>query len=109
MAAGAGKGIASAAVSGGCYQIFVRWSAGLYNLSPGFTSKASYHASILVIGPLVRYSPGECGSVTISCAAVLGSVLLRQTCAQLRKNRCLGVNPSLFLPSLNSLVLLKAS
>ena len=41
------------------YQILIRSSGFLYSLSPGFTSKALYQASIFTGAPIVRYWLGE--------------------------------------------------
>jgi hypothetical protein len=41
------------------YQILIRSSGFLYNLSPGFTSKALYQASMFTGAPIVRYWLGE--------------------------------------------------
>ena len=65
--------------SGYNYQTFVLSSGFLYILSPGCTLKAAYHASILVIGALVRYCSGECGSVNKRWAAASGRCELLQT------------------------------
>jgi hypothetical protein len=69
------------------YQILILLSFDLYILSPSFILNASYHSSILVIGALHLYMPGEWGSVRISCAEVSGKILALQTCAQLKKKR----------------------
>ena len=37
------------------YQILIRSSGLRYNLSPGFTSNALYHASMFTGAPMVRY------------------------------------------------------
>src|SRR3569833_2993662 len=91
------------------YLTFVLSSGFLYILSPGLTLNALYHASILVIGALVRYCSGECGSVRMRCAAASGRCELLQTCAHERKKRWSGVNPSIFLSEWPSLVFLKAA
>jgi len=41
------------------YQILIRSSGFLYNLSPGFTPNAVYQASIFTGAPIVRYWLGE--------------------------------------------------
>ncbi len=45
------------------YQILIRSSGFLYNLSPGFTLNALYQASMFTGVPMVRNCAGECGSV----------------------------------------------
>src|SRR4029077_341250 len=43
------------------YQSLTRLSGGRYIASPGFTLNASYHASMLRVGPSTRKCGGLCG------------------------------------------------
>src|SRR3954467_1387666 len=89
------------------YQILTLFSGATYNLSPGCTLNAVYHASTFTTAPLARYMPGECGSVKINWASVSGKVLPLHICAHAKKKRCDGVKPSIFFSSLNCFVLVK--
>src|ERR1700761_4167443 len=91
------------------YQTLALSASGRYSLSVGFTLKALYHASILLGGTLQRRLLGECGSVFRRAASSSGRVLARHTCAQLRKKRWSGVNPSILSLLCPCLVFLNAS
>ena len=56
------------------YQSDKRWFLGINNLSPSFTPKASYQASICGRAPFTRHLPSACGSafvrLRISCSVM---------------------------------------
>ena len=62
-------------------------------MSPGRTSNALYHASILRTGPFTRNCGGECGSLAIRLRISSLRQVTRHACAQPRKTRCLPVKP----------------
>src|SRR5690606_10441008 len=83
-------------VHDGYYQILIRSSFALYKRSPGLVSKASWNPSILIIGAKALYCAGECGSVFTWLTTNSSVVFVRQIVAHDKKNRCSGVNPSIF-------------
>src|ERR1700759_1450805 len=61
---------------------------------PGLQPKALAKSELFCNVPLVRYSPGECGSVLASSNELSGVEFWHHTWAKPRKKRCSGVNPS---------------
>src|ERR1700760_4399939 len=60
---------------------------------PGLQPKALAKSELFCNVPLVRYSPGECGSVLASSNELSGVEFWHHTWAKPRKKRCSGVNP----------------
>jgi len=77
----AGRGGAGAPPSR-AHQRRRRSSGAFHILSPGLVPKASWKASALIVAPIARNWPGECGSVVASCSARSSRVLVRHTCAK---------------------------
>src|SRR5258707_381031 len=72
---------------------------------PALQLKALAKSALFCRVPLVRYCPGECGSVLASCRELSGVEFWHHTWAKPRKKRCSGVKPSMVLFRLGSLAM----
>src|SRR5436190_19861447 len=62
---------------------------------PVLQPNALENSGMLDSGPFTRHFAAECGSVNTCRRSNSGVAFAAQTCAQPRKNRCSGVNPSM--------------
>src|ERR1035437_8475888 len=78
------------------YQILALSASGRTIGSPSLHPHAALNSGMLLNGPFTRHIDGAC-SLEFTCVRkACGRYTSRHTCAQPRKNRCSGVNPSIF-------------
>ena len=65
----------------GFYQMFRRFSLGMYRESFSVILKASYHASMCGKAPFTRHSPSECGSLLVRLRISSSRMLAAHTLA----------------------------
>src|SRR5271168_1401751 len=76
------------------YQTWQTFSGGLTMGWPGLQAKAAANSGMFTTTPLMRYLPGECGSVTACTRSFSGRVFSQAHCAKPTKKRWSGVRPS---------------